>query len=67
MSRNLSVSDYGVLSALVSIILLFALVSESLFPTIVHFAGHFFARDEIDKVVALFWKLNKYYAYFKRN
>lgn len=60
MSRNLSVIDYGTLSSLVSIILLCSLASESFVPTIVHFSGSFFAKNQHEKVIALFWYLNKY-------
>lgn len=59
MSRSLSVSDYGIFASLVSIILLCALVSESFLPTVVHFSASYFAKEEIGKVRALFWKLTK--------
>lgn len=58
MTRNLSVADYGSLAALASIILLFALIAESLTPTVVHFTGSYFANKKISKATALFWKLN---------
>lgn len=64
MTRNLSVSDYGILASLVSIILLFALALDSLVPTIVHFSGLYFARRERQKVTALFWKLNNFFFLF---
>lgn len=64
MTRNLSVSDYGILASLVSIILLFALALDSLIPTVVHFAGLYFAHNEKEKVIALFWKLNKLFIFF---
>ena len=48
MTRNLTVSDYGVLSSLVSVIMLFSLVSDSFVPTTVHFAGGFFAKNETE-------------------
>lgn len=61
MTRNLSVVDYGTLASLISIILLVSLASESLIPTVVHFAGSYFANKEIGKVVALFWKLSAFF------
>lgn len=64
MSRTLSVADYGTLASLVSIILLFALAAEALTPTVVSFAGSYFAKKEIGKVVALFWKLNAFFVIF---
>lgn len=64
MTRNLSVSDYGVLASLVSIILLFALAFDSLIPTVVHFSGLYFANSERQKVTALFWKLNNLFVFF---
>ncbi|MBI2028403.1 MAG: oligosaccharide flippase family protein [Candidatus Levybacteria bacterium] len=64
MTRNLSVSDYGILASLVSIILLFALASDSIIPTVIHFSGQYFARNEIKKVSAFFWKLNKLFIIF---
>lgn len=62
MSRNLSVVDYGTLASLVSVILLFALAAESLSPTVINFAGSYFANKEVDKVATLFWKLNTFFA-----
>jgi len=64
MTRNLSVSDYGVLASLVSIILLFALAVDSLIPAIVHFTGSYFANKEVRKVAAFFWKLNTFFVAF---
>ncbi len=64
MTRNLSVSDYGILASLVSIVLLFTLAFESIIPTIIHFSSQYFARSEIKKVAAFFWKLNKLIIFF---
>lgn len=60
MSRNLSVADYGILASLVSLITLCALASESFVPTIVSFAGSYFAKGEIRMVKALFIKFGKF-------
>lgn len=59
MSRTLSIVDYGVLAALNSLILVFALIAESFVPTIVHFAGTFMARAEEEKVRGIFLQANK--------
>lgn len=61
MTRNLSVADYGILASLVSVILLFTLAADSFIPTVVHFASSYFARKEMGKVAALFWKLNIFF------
>ncbi len=61
MGRNLSVADYGILASFVSVILLFALAAESLTPTVINFSGSYFANKEVDKVAALFWKLNAFF------
>ncbi len=59
MSRNLSISDYGILASLNSLVLVFALIAESFVPTIVHFAGSFFAKGEENKIRGLFFQTNK--------
>lgn len=64
MSRNLSIAGYGALASLVSIILLFALAAEALTPTVVNFAGSYFANKKIGKVAAFFWKLNAFFIVF---
>lgn len=61
MTRNLSVEEYGTVAALISIILLFSLAIDSFIPTVVHFAGSYFANKEIDKAAAFFWKLNTFF------
>lgn len=63
MTRNLSISDYGTLAAFASIILLVALAVESFMPTVIHFAGSYFANKKIGKVSALFWKLNFFFIF----
>lgn len=59
LSRNLSVSDYGILASLVSLILLCALIADSLAPTIVSFAGSYFAKQEHDKISDFFLQITK--------
>lgn len=64
MTRNLSVSDYGTVASLVSIILLFSFAASSFVPTIVHFASFYFANKQIGKAIAFFWKLNIFFVIF---
>lgn len=59
MSRTLSISDYGILASLISLILIFALIAESFVPTIVHFAGSYFAKGEYEKIQGVFFQANK--------
>lgn len=59
MSRNLTVSDYGILASLNSLTLVFALIAESFVPTIVHFAGTFLAKKEHEKIRGIFFQANK--------
>lgn len=59
MSRNLSVSDYGILASLISIITLFMLAAGAFVPTIIHFAGSYFAKEEFHMVRGLFFKVGR--------
>lgn len=59
MSRNLTVSDYGILASLNSLILIFALIADSFAPTIVYFAGTHFAKGEHKKIGGIFFQANK--------
>lgn len=59
MSRTLSVSDYGILASLTSLILVFALIADSFAPTIVHFAASSFAKKEYEKIQGIFFQANK--------
>lgn len=60
MSRTLSVSDYGTLASLVSVILLFALIADSFIPTIVHFSSLYFAKKELGMVSLIFFEVSKF-------
>lgn len=60
MSRNLSVTDYGVLASLISLIMLPAVFSNALLPTIVSFAATFYAKNEIPLVRSLFVMIGKF-------
>ena len=58
MTRNLSVSDYGTMVSLASVILLLALAADSLVPSVMRFAGSYFAKKQVAKAREFFWKLN---------
>ncbi len=58
MGRYLSTADYGILSAIVSILTLFGLAAGALVPTIVHFSGSYFADKKLDLVRGLFIRMN---------
>lgn len=58
MGRTLSTSDYGILSAIVSILTLFGLAAGALVPTIVHFSGTYFADKKLDLVRGLFMRMS---------
>lgn len=62
MGRNLSIPDYGVLASIISIISLAMVVANSITPTVVNFAATYFAKNELDKVRGLFYKITRYYA-----
>lgn len=57
MTRNLSVSDYGILASLVSVITLFSIPAAAITPTVVRFGATYFANNELDKVRGLFYKI----------
>jgi O-antigen/teichoic acid export membrane protein len=59
MSRNLSVSEYGVLASVLSLISLPSLVYSSLNPIIVNFAAGYFATNQYDYVHGLYQKINR--------
>lgn len=59
MSRNLTFSDYGVLASLISVISLFGFSAAAIVPTVVRFAGPFFAKGDLSSVRGLFLSVNK--------
>jgi len=59
MSRNLSVSGYGDLTSLISLITLAIMPSGALLPTIIHFSAKYFAKNESNMAHALFFKVGK--------
>lgn len=54
MGRSLSPADYGALIALVSLITLFGLAVSAIIPTIITFAGKYFAEKDYAVVKGLF-------------
>lgn len=59
MSRNLSVSDYGILASLISLITLSTLPAGSFIPLVVNFAASYFAKNDLAMVRGLFLKIMK--------
>lgn len=59
MTRNLTVADYGTLASLVSLITLTTIPAGALLPTIIKFAASYFAKNELDMVRGLFFKVSK--------
>jgi len=59
MSRNLSISEYGILASLISLISLFGFPAGAIVPTIVNFAAIYFAKGELDNVRSFYFKINK--------
>lgn len=63
MSRNLNVSDYGVLLSLISIIGLFAFPAGAAVPTIVSIAGEFFSSKKSSSIKTFYFKISKPFIY----
>lgn len=59
MARNLAVSDYGVLISLISLVTLSTLPVNAVVPMVVAFAASYFAKNELDMVRGLFFKINR--------
>lgn len=59
MSRNLSLPDYGTLVSFISLLTIASLPAGSVIPTIVRFAGSYFANNKLDMVSGLFIKVGK--------
>src|SRR5436305_12878354 len=63
MSRNLTVEDYGTLASLISLLSLPVLISNAISPTIVKFAGNYFATQKYGLLRGLYIKILKLYVY----
>jgi len=61
MLRNLPAGDKGTLFALISIITLPGLAANSIAPSIVNFAGTYFAKNNLGRVHGLYNKIAKFY------
>lgn len=59
MSRNLSVTEYGILASLLSLMMIPGLFSGSVVPAVVNFAATYFARNQLDLVRGLFLQVGK--------
>lgn len=59
MFRNLSVSEYGIVASLLSIIALSTLPAGAIISTIVRFSATYFANSELGKVKYMFVKINQ--------
>jgi O-antigen/teichoic acid export membrane protein len=59
MTRNLSLADYGTVTSLISIIMMPALVSGSIVPTVINFGATYFAQNDLSMVKGLYYKITK--------
>lgn len=59
MTRNLSVSDYGVLASLISFMTLSTIPIGALLPTIIYFSASYFAKRDFAVVRGLFLQITK--------
>ena len=57
MGRNLTVEAFGVLISAVSLMSLISIPAGSIIPTIVSFAGSYFAKEDYGSVKILFFKI----------
>lgn len=61
MIKSLSVADYGALASLISLFTLPSLAALAIVPTIVQFAGEYFAQGKLDLVKGLFIKMYTFF------
>lgn len=61
MIRTLSIVDYGILASIISLITLPSLAAGAIIPTVVSFAGSYFAKNNLDMASSLFFKISKYF------
>lgn len=59
MSRSLTVSEYGVLASVMSLIVFPSLVSSAIIPIVVRFAGDYFAKGNYPLLRGLYIKIFK--------
>lgn len=59
MSRSLSVSEYGVLASVMSLIVFPSLVSGAIYPVVVRFAGDYFAKKNFALLRGLYIQIMK--------
>lgn len=63
MSRNLSIEDYGTLASLISLVSLPILISNSITPTVIKFAGEYFATKNYALLRGFYIKIKTLYLY----
>lgn len=63
MSRSLSVTDYGTLASILSLISFPALLANAVNPVVIRFAGDYFVRGELDLVRGLYIKFIKFFLF----
>lgn len=63
MSRNLSVSDYGVLASVTSLIAFPAIASTAVMPLVVQFAGKYFASGQLAMVRGFYLTMMKFFLF----
>lgn len=61
MSRSLTVTDYGVLASIITLITFPALLTNAVNPVVVRFAGDYFAKGELGLVRGLYIKFAKFF------
>lgn len=59
MSRNLSSVDYGTFASLISLTTVTSVLSGWITPTCIHFGAAYFAKNDLDKVHDLFFKVGR--------
>jgi O-antigen/teichoic acid export membrane protein len=61
MSRSLSVTDFGILASIITLISFPALLANAINPVVIKFAGDYFAKDELALVRGLYIKFTKFF------
>jgi O-antigen/teichoic acid export membrane protein len=61
MSRSLSVTDYGILASIISLISFPALLANAINPVVIRFAGDYFVKGELSLVRGLYIKFTKFF------
>jgi len=59
MSRSLTISDYGILASLMSLMAFPGLITAAIIPVVVRFAGDYFATNNLPLLRGLYFKIKK--------